>query len=157
MAASHLFTVATVWHDEPIKICVHPPTGARVREYVVSRGRCPSGAPTQILGGEAVSQSSPRGPQQQFHLVLWDLDDVQLGQVMEELQQETARRRRDCIPTWVTLGSAAEPCREDLILIWLMAKWPFKRGWWLSKLVQQPGRPPSKRGGCWSPPQHIHS
>ena len=45
-------------------------------------------------GRGAVSQSSPSEPQepkQQFALALRDLDDAQLRQVMEELQQETAR------------------------------------------------------------------
>ena len=95
MAVICLFTAAMVWHDEPIKICVHPPMGAQVREYVVLRGRHPSSAQAQMQGGEVVSQSSPSepwGPQQYFALALRDLDDAQVRQVMEELQQETAKR-----------------------------------------------------------------
>ena len=38
IAASCLFTMAMVWHDEPIKIHVHPPMGLQVREYVALRG-----------------------------------------------------------------------------------------------------------------------
>ena len=73
MAVMHLFTVGMVWHNEPIKIHIHPPTGAQVREYMALRGRHPSSALTQILGGEAVSQSYPseaQGPQSQFYLPL---------------------------------------------------------------------------------------
>ena len=84
-----------VWHDEAIQIHVHPPTDTQVREYVASRGRHPSGAHAQIPAGEAVSHSfpsEPEGSQQQFHLALRDLDDAPLRQVMEELQQERARR-----------------------------------------------------------------
>ena len=87
MAAWHLFTAAMVGHDEPIRICVHPPMGA---EYMALRSRHPSSAHAQIPGGEVVSQSSLIEPQQQFHLALRDLEDAQLRQVMEELQQETA-------------------------------------------------------------------
>ena len=46
-----LFTAATAWCDEPIKIHVCPPTDVQVREYVALRGRCPSGAQVQILSG----------------------------------------------------------------------------------------------------------
>ena len=62
IATTCLFMLAMVWHDEPIKICVCPPMGTQVREYVALRGICFSGAHALILEGEAVSQSSPRGP-----------------------------------------------------------------------------------------------
>ena len=55
MATMHLFTKAMVWHDEPIKICVHPPTGMQVQEYMASKGRHPSDTQVQILGGEVFS------------------------------------------------------------------------------------------------------
>ena len=45
-----------------------------------------------------VTPSSPSKPQQQFHLALRDLDDVQLRQVMEELQQETSKREGTAPP-----------------------------------------------------------
>ena len=52
-----------------------------------------------MLGGEAVSQSSPsyphpkEGPQPQLHLAIRDLNDAQLREALEELQLETARRK----------------------------------------------------------------
>ena len=104
MPVTCLYTVAMVWHDEPIKIHVCPPKGAQVRKYVALRGRPPSGAHAQIPRGEAVSQSSPSEPQQQFHLVLRDLDDAQIRQVVEELQQETARREGTAPPLGPPLG-----------------------------------------------------
>ena len=64
MASMHLSTVAMVWHDEPIRIHVCPPTGAQAREYVASRGRCPSGTQAKILSGEVVPLSSPSEPQE---------------------------------------------------------------------------------------------
>ena len=47
----HLFTVAMVWHDEPIKLHICSSTGTQVLEYVAMSGRHPSGAQAQILGG----------------------------------------------------------------------------------------------------------
>ena len=54
MAVMCLFTVATVWHDEPMKFHVCPPTGTQVREYVAVRGRHPSGTQAQIPVGKVV-------------------------------------------------------------------------------------------------------
>ena len=62
MATMHLFTVAMVWHDEPIRLCIRPHTGTQVREYVALRGRCLSGTQAQIPGGEVVSQPSTSEP-----------------------------------------------------------------------------------------------
>ena len=95
MAMMHLFTLAMVWHDEPIKIHMHLPTDAQVKEYVALRGRHPSGAQTQIPSGEEVPQyspSEPQGSQPQLHLAIRDLSDAQLREALEELQLKTARR-----------------------------------------------------------------
>ena len=105
LATMHLFT--TAWHDESIRLCVYPPTSAQVREYMASRSRCPSGTQAPIQSEEGVPKLSPSEPLEswlQFHLALRDLDDVQLRHVMEELQQETARRERTTPPLGSPLG-----------------------------------------------------
>ena len=62
MAAMHLFTVAMVWHDEPITIYIHSPTGTQVWKYMAVRGRHPSGTQAQSPVGDVVCQSSPSQP-----------------------------------------------------------------------------------------------
>ena len=51
----HLFAVAMVWHDKPIKLHVCPPTDAQVRQHVAMRDRCPSGTQVQVPGVEEVA------------------------------------------------------------------------------------------------------
>ena len=55
MAMIHLLCVAMVWHDEPIKLSVCPPTNAQAREYVAVRGQHPSSTQAQGPGREVVS------------------------------------------------------------------------------------------------------
>ena len=124
-----LITAATVWHDEPIKIHVHPPIGALVREYVALRGRHPCGAQVQILGGEVVSQSppvslTPKGSSHNSHLTIRDLSDAQLREVLEELQLEKARKEGQhpyMGHPWVSGGPLWE-----LMLTWMIGNWPSK-------------------------------
>ena len=64
LATMHLFTVAMVWHHEPIEIHVCPPRGTQVREYMASRGRHPSGTQVPIMSGEVVPQFSSIEPKE---------------------------------------------------------------------------------------------
>ena len=122
-----LFTLATAWHDGPIKIHVCPPTGAQVREYVALRGRHPSSDQVPIPSGEEVPQFSPSEPQDswpQFHLALRDLDDAQLREVLDKIQLETARREGMAPPLRSPLGSwiGGMALWEELMLTWTVGK-----------------------------------
>ena len=146
----HLFTVAMVWHDEPIKILVCPPTGTQVREYMASRGRCPSIAQVQIPGGEVLSQSSTSDPHLQLHVVLRDLNDAQLREVLDEIQLETSRREGTAPPIrspfgqwWGPVGGVDASLDDGKVTL------QGGTGWVPSKLVQWPtGAPQTEDVGC---------
>ena len=114
MALMHLSGATMMWHNKPIRHCIHPPTSTQVREYVAVRGRCPSSAQTQTLVEEVVSQSPPispilKGAPPWFHMTL---NDTQLRQVMEDLQQEAARREGAAPPVGSPLGQWSVPAGE---------------------------------------------
>ena len=72
-ATTCLLSVVIVWHNEPIKLHVHPPTNTQAREYVAARGQCPSGTQALGWGREVVSQSplvtfTLKGASPQFHI-----------------------------------------------------------------------------------------
>ena len=105
-----------VWHNEPIKIHGHPPMGTQVREYMALRGRCPSFAQVQILGGEVVSQSSPSEPQGawlQLHLAIRDLNDTQLREAIGRIPAGNSKEGGNGTPTLVTIGPVVGPCRQS--------------------------------------------
>ena len=57
MAVTHLFGVAIAWHNEPIRLCICPPTSTQVRDYMAVRGQHPSITHAWIRGEEVMSQS----------------------------------------------------------------------------------------------------
>ena len=115
MATMCLFTMAMVWHDEPIKLYICQPTDAQISAYIAARGGHPSCTPVKNPGLEVISQSSPcashpeEEPQPQLHLAIRDLDDSQLRQAMEELQWDAARREGTVPPLGSLLGQWLVP------------------------------------------------
>ena len=59
LATAHLVTMAMVWHDDPVRQQTQPPTAAKIKEYVTTRDRHPSGTPALMLSGDLVPPSSP--------------------------------------------------------------------------------------------------
>ena len=93
MAMIHLFTAATAWHNEPIKIHVCPPTGKGVCGL---NGQMPlwcSGADLKGVGGPQTSPSEPQESWPQLHLAIRDLNNSQLRELLDEIQLETVRGR----------------------------------------------------------------
>ena len=121
LAIKHLFTAASVWHGESIKVHVCPSAGAQVREYVTSRSRYPSGVQTPILSGEVLTQLSPSEAQeswQQFNLALGTLMTPNCW--MRSSWKQTGGRL--CHPhlghPWVSVMALW----EELMLTWMMGK-----------------------------------
>ena len=115
MTMMHLLGVAMAWHDEPIRLHIHPPTNTHLRDYVAVRGRHPSGTQTPTPGREVVSQSPPSNPHPQkrplpqFCMALRDLGVAQIRQLMEDLQQEAAHRELTASPIDPPLGHWRPP------------------------------------------------
>ena len=61
LATVSLITMATVWHDDPIRLCAQPPTTAQIWCYVAGRDRFPSGAPVLTHRGLIPSPSPSEG------------------------------------------------------------------------------------------------
>ena len=57
LAEAHLVTKAMAWHDEPIKLHMHPPSTTHQRAYVAGRNACPSGTQSLTPEGEWFCQS----------------------------------------------------------------------------------------------------
>ena len=82
-----------------------------------------------------------RGPPPQFQMGLRDINDAQLRQVMEDTQQQAARREGAASlmgsplgQSWVPEGGVDTDLEDG--------KWSFKgRGWGPSKLLQWPAGP----------------
>ena len=106
---------AMAWHDEPIRLCICPPTNTYLRDYVAVRGRCPSGTQPLTPGRKVVSKPPPRSPHLEerplppFHMAFRDLGDVQLRQLMEDLWQEAAQRDLAMYPIGPPLGHWRAP------------------------------------------------
>ena len=97
-AAMCLLGVDMAWHDKPIKLHVCSPASIQAREYEAARGQHPSGTQAPGPGRDVVSWSSTsdshleREPPPPFHMAPRNLNEAQLRQVMENIQQEAARR-----------------------------------------------------------------
>ena len=147
MAVMCLFTSTIVWHDEHIKLHIHPPTGTQVMEYVAVRVRCPSGIQVQAPGREVVLQSPTsepalkEGSQPQLYMTMRDHNDTQLREVLEELQleQQGGRGQHPYLGSpwgrgWVPVGGSNANLDGGEV--------GLQGGWGPSKPVQQPIGPP---------------
>ena len=56
-AMTCLLGVAMAWHDEPIRLCICPPTSTHIRDYAAVRGKHPFGTQASIPAREVVSWS----------------------------------------------------------------------------------------------------
>ena len=125
MAATCLLGVATVWHDEPIRLCINPATTTHLRAYVAERGAYPSCTQIPTPGREVVLHSPPSNPHPEerpfppFHMALRDPRDAQLRQLMKDLWQEAAHRELTAYHTgppfghWRTPASGVDTDLED--------------------------------------------
>ena len=100
MATMHQLTMAMIWWGEPVMLCILPPNGRQVRDYIATRSSHQSGTQTHVhsrglaiwpVPGMPSLEKGPSGAQAsttQAELTrdVWDLDDDQLWGALEALQ-----------------------------------------------------------------------
>ena len=151
MAMMHSITTAMVWGGEPIVLCILPPKGRQVREYIATRGSHPSGAQTHVQGrgdsiwplptvpslGKWLLEAQASMPWVELTRDAQDLNSDQLQVAPEALQTEMAQRETYTPPVGssgaITDDRDADPRQE--------------RGWWYGEPTQQPKSPPQSTLG----------
>ena len=89
--------MATVWHDEPIKLHMWSQTSTQVWDYIAANTSYPSDIQAPVQVRRLNTQPLPNkpnpddGPQMDLTRDVQDLDNDQLRKMLEALQMETVR------------------------------------------------------------------